>query len=559
MAFEDKFMENLIQPKKVALVERTDLRTQSLENRTIFNINALKNRHKLSQAYASVRNLEFRADKAVVHQSFGDYMELRERVIRRRFDILEQPRPQYPVEEDYLDRRSWIHHRRGKMVVLVDEAIYQAVSAAVDRYVLDVGREGYWATIYTVKSGKPADIRKFLRQKRVVGALLVGAIAVPWFEMDDDFHNSHSEFPCDLYYMDTNGRWTDPDGDGKFSGHNGHVNPEIWIGRLYTPTQNGNDAALINDYFERNHKFRLGQLGHARSALAYVDDDWQGFDDCEFDRLFPVSEITKYTNPDVTDGDLYRAEVNSLRSWVQLCAHSWPHGHSLRIPSENRSEYIQSQYFRDTNPPNAHFYNLFCCGPGKFTTPDYLAGWYIFDKPGGRTSNGLVAVASAKSGSMLMFADFYTPLGQGKVIGDAFVNWWRERGPSHDLGERRWYYGLTLLGDPTLSWWKGVVPQLQEPQDNDLFDHYPRKLKFRWDRVDLPGARYTIDIDAFGAVNSGKWAAQTGQRFARYYNLSGNTFNHSFVGMQRGRWRVKARIGNRSCAWSPWSYFEFSV
>lgn len=559
MKLEDRFVEALIQPKNAALEKKEVNRTKLLDDRTIFNSSSLGRVYKLSQAYASVRNLEFRADKEIAHQSFRDYFIRREHLLNVKFNIEDKPRPTYPSDEKYLNKRKWFQHRRGRMLVLVDADIYKKVAASVDQYVLDVGRDGYWATIHVVNAGKPEDIRAFIKAKRCVGALLVGAIPVPWFEMDDDFHNSHTEFPCDLYYMDTNGKWKDPDGDGKFSSHSGDVNPEVWIGRLYTPTKDGNDAALINDYFSRNHRFRIGQLGHAQSAMAYVDDDWQGFDDCEFDQMFPASVITKYTNPDVTDGDLYRAEVNSLRSWVQLCAHSWPHGHALRVPSQNNSEYIQSDYFRDINPPNAHFYNLFCCGPGKFTTADYLAGWYIFDKQGGGTNHGLTAVASAKSGSMLMFADFYKPMGQGRAIGDAFVRWWKDRGPTHDLGERRWFYGLTLLGDPTLNWWKGVVPKLQEPQAGDVFNHFPRKLKFRWDAVEIPGAKYTVEVDAFGAVNGGKWAAETGQQFVRYYNIASNTLDHSFVGMQRGRWRVRAGIDSRNCSWSPWSYFEFTI
>ena len=316
---------------------------------------------------------------------------------------------------------------------------------------------------------------------------------------------------------------------------------------------------MINDYFARNHKFRLGALGHARSALAYVDDDWQSFDDCEFDEMFPTSVITKYTNPDITDADLYKAEINSLRSWVQLCAHSWPQGHSLRVPSENTSEYIQTPYFRDTNPPNAHFYNLFCCGPGKFTTADYLAGWYIFDKCEGGTNHGLAAIASAKSGSMLHFADFYRPMGNGKVIGDAFVDWWKARGPNHDHGERCWYYGLVLLGDPTLTWWKGAVPRSEQPQDRDVFDHWPRKIQLMWDPVNLPSVKYVVEVDAFHAVNAGKWAEETNQSFLTYHNITPNTLEHTFVGMQRGRWRVCAKVDSMMCSWSPWSYFRFTI
>lgn len=520
-------------------------------DRTIINVDALGREYKLGQAYANLRNLEFRSERAFKLQSFKDYLDLRGTLVALPLDAEEKPRPSYPPDEGYRNTRTKARYPKGSLLVLVDKPVYATVAASIDQYVLDVGRDGYWATIHVVNGGTPAQVRNYIRSRSPVGVLMVGAIVAPWYDLDGD------HFPCDLYYMDTNGTWGDANADGLFDAHDGNLDPEIWVGRIYSPTAAGNDAGLINDYFARNHRFRLGMLGHARSALAYVDDDWTGFDDCAFDELFPVSAITKYTNPATTDADLYKAEVNSLRSWVQLCAHSWPHGHALRVGDTN--EYIDTTYFRDTNPPNAHFYNLFCCGPGLFTANDYLGGWYIFDKDGGGTNHGLAAVTSAKSGSMLYFEDFYRPLGQGKVIGDAFVDWWKARGPDHDHSERYWFYGLALLGDPTLSWWKGAVPQLEQPQVEDVFDHWPRQMQLRWDPVNLPDVRYTVEVDAHGAVNGSGWAEATNQTFLQYHNVLGNTRDHTFVGMQRGRWRVRANVGTTACSWSPWSYFRFTV
>jgi hypothetical protein len=557
MSNSKKWNERYVLDKEKTLKKVKPIRMEITGDRTIVNINALSREYKLAQAYANLRNLEFRAKEKIELQTFTDYTEIMKDRLKLKFMFEEKPRPKFPQDEAYRDNKSGLHYPHGEMLVLVDDDIYKSVAKSIDQYVLDVGRDGYWATVYVVNGGTSKDVRSFIKKKKPVGALLVGAVAAPWFELDNDFHGAHTEFPCDLYYMDTNGKWSDPDKDGMFSGHSGDLDPEIWIGRLWTPTASGNDATLINDYFARNHQFRLGLLGHAYSALAFVDDDWQGFDDCAFDSLFPSSVITKYTNPTITDADLYKAEVNSLRSWVQLCAHSWVQGHALRVGTVD--EYIGTPYFRDTNPPNAHFYNLFCCGPGKYTSNDYLAGWYIFDKSGGGKNLGLAAIASAKSGSMLYFEDFYKPMGQGKVVGDAFVEWWKARGPDHDHGERCWFYGLTLLGDPTLAWWKGAVPQPKQPQSDDVFDHYPRKMQFMWEPVNLPNVRYTIEIDAFEAVNAGKWAEETNQTFLVMHNITGNTFDHHFVGMQRGRWRVRAKVDGTICSWSPWSYFKFTV
>jgi hypothetical protein len=558
MTDEKTRKERLVLAKNQVFRAGERVREEVVGDRTFSNLGELSREYKLAEAYASVRNLEFRSDRTIELETFGDYLDVRRDLLPLAFEVDRKRRPKFPSDEAYRNKKKRHLYPNGDLLVLVDTAVYDAVSTSVDQYVLDVGRDGYWATIHVVQGGTPANIRSYIKRRRPVGVLLVGSIAVPWFELDNDFHGVHSEFPCDLYYMDTNGTWSDPDGDGKFSDHTGDLEPETWVGRIWTPTANGNDAELINDYFDRNHKFRLGILGHARSALSYVDDDWQGFDDCALDHQFPASVITKYTDPNMTDADHYKAEVNSLRSWVQLCAHSSPRSHALWVPSQNDNEHIDVSYFRDTNPPNAHFYNLFCCGPGRFTANDYLAGWYIFDKSGGGQNHGLVAIASAKSGSMKYFEDFYRPLGKGKVIGDAFVEWWKARGPDHSHSERCWYYGLVLLGDPTLTWWKGAVPQLEQPQEDDVFNHWPREIQFRWDPVNLPGAKYMLEVDAFGAVN-GKWAEETDQSFIVYPNIAVNTHDHTFVGAQLGRWRVHAKVDGTLCSWSPWSYFRFTI
>ncbi len=523
------------------------------EERTRINLDALDRDYKLRDAYSNVRNLEFRSDKKRLRtQTFAQFLRTFPD-IERRFQATRVPRPKYPADEAYRNRKLAHLYSQGDMLVLVEKALYPQIKQSLQRYVLDVGRDGYWANIYLIDGGKPTNVRHFIatRRTRPKGVLMVGAIAAPWFE-----HQS-SQFPCDLFYMDLNGEWNDVDANGMYDSHDGHLSPEIWVGRLWTPTKGGSDAKLLNDYFERNHEFRLGQLGHARSALAYVDDDWQGFGDCAFDQMFPPSSIEVYTDPLKTDADLYKSEVHNQRSWVQLCAHSWVKGHALRTGDTN--EYIGVDYFRDTNPPNAHFYNLFCCGPGKYTIPDYLAGWYVFDKKSDAHTPGLAAIASAKSGSMLFFEDFYGPLGQGKVIGDAFVDWWKARGPDHEDWEKGWFYGLVLLGDPTLAWWKGTVPQPRLPEAGDTFDHWPRKTEFRWDPVDLPQVKYSVEVDALGAVHGGQWAEETGQTFRVFHNIPTNKLEHNFVGAQRGRWRVRAVVDGRKASWSPWRYFNYTA
>ena len=526
------------------------------------NVQKVRQLAKFKIDYSKVRILEYIDKEKRMPGSFKDFIRIFPKVT---FETQEVPRPTFPIDLRYLQDYSTTHYPKGKMIVAVNWDLYSLISTHVDQYVVDVSNDGYYATVYRVKGGKAQDLRDFLKSRLpIIGALFIGALPVAWFEMDDDFHNTRSEFPSDLYYMDLNGTWTDVDADGKFNEHSSDVQPEIWLGRLWTPTEGGNDAELISDYFRRNHEFRKGLRGYSRTALAYVDDDWQHFDDCAFDLMFPSSSIEVIKDPATTDGDRYKAEINQHRGWAQICAHSSPFGHSFSIPSG--SEWVPNIYLRDTNPPNAFFYNIFACSNARFTETDYMTGWYIFSAPSFHIfdaaviprTNGLAAVGSTKTGSMLYFENFYGPMADGKVIGESYKDWWSALGTDHDLYEKRWFYGLVLLGDPTINWWSGVVPILRDPEDNETFDHCPRKTNFRWDSIDIPGATYSIEIDAFGAVSPDKWAAEIGQTGFVQLGLAENRYEYDFVGAQRGRWRVRARVANLDCPWSDWRYFRYT-
>ena len=485
--------------------------------------------------------------------------KLKDQHILKGYKTQEIARPAFPDDLRYLKTYSAQLFPKGKMLVLVNWDLYDSVKSSLNQYVMDLAYEGWFATVVKINYGTPVEVKNYIKSKAVSGVLMVGNVTASWFEMKDDFYNASSEFPCDLYYMDTNGVWGDPDGNGKFNSFTGNVTPEIWVGRLWTPTSNGNDATLINDYFARNHKYRIGQFGYSNKALAYVDDDWQHFGDCAFDNMFPASRIETHTNPVATDGDRYKAEINQHRAWAQVCSHSSPATHSFRVGTAN--EYVAASYLRDVNPPNSYFYNLFACSTARYTEPDYMGGWYIFDKTGNSICNGLTAVGSAKTGSMLYFENFYKPMKSGKSIGESYLEWWKALGTAHDLTDRQWFYGLTILGDPTLNWWNGVIPTLRDPFDGDVFDHYPRVMNFLWDMVSLPGSTvtYNVEVDADGAVKAGQWAAESGKTFLVSGNLSTNNYEHQFVGAQRGRWRVRACVDGIVCPWSDWRYFAFKI
>jgi hypothetical protein len=137
-------------------------------------------------------------------------------------------------------------------------------------------------------------------------------------------------------------------------------------------------------------------------------------------------------------------------SWEQAIGSGAPF--DIAVYYDTDGGWVFSEDIQEEDPP-VLFYNLFSCGPGRFTDPNYLAGAYIFN-----TTYGLITIASSKSGSMLNFQDFTHPLGLGKTFGEAFQEWFDSQAP-FELWEREWYYGMVLCGDPELV----ITPQTENP------------------------------------------------------------------------------------------------
>ena len=528
-------------------------------SKLITNIKKVRQLRNFKVNYHKIRKLKYMHKDKLHLRTFAKF---KKSLRTSPFAAEEQARPVFPDTLKHLQEYSAPAFPKGKVLVLVNHALYPSVKASIDTYVQDLAYEGYFAVVYRVQGEKEVDLRNFLRSKMPMqGAFMVGALPVAWFEMEDEDYG-HEEFPCDLYFMDLKGTWTDTDKNGKFDLH-AVVVPEIWVSRLWTPKENGNDAALINDYFKRNHLYRKGLFGASNQALAFVDDDWVGaddeygrFEDCSFGEMFPMENIESINEPMTTNAARYKAEVQQFRAWAQICAHSSHEGHWFQVG--NDYDFVPNTYLRDINPPNAFFYNLFACSHSLFTEEDYMAGWYIFGKDNVSVCNGLTTVGSTKIGSMLFFENFYGPMDNGKVIGDAYLDWWKALGDEYEDWMLSWFYGMALLGDPTLNWWNGFVPNLRNPHEKEVFDHHPRLTTFQWDPVPVSGATYNVEIDAFGAIAAGKWAAEANATWLVSGPTPHCTYEHLFIGAQRGRWRVRANVGKRTCPWSDWRYFNYT-
>ncbi|MBU8933679.1 MAG: Ig domain-containing protein [candidate division Zixibacteria bacterium] len=336
--------------------------------------------------------------------------------------------------------------------ILIDSVLYSQVEESIALYVLDLTGEGYDVKVHAISGGTPADLRSFLYSEYLdgmAGCVFIGDLPVAWYETDFGDPPAHAEFPIDLFYMDLDGSFADLDVDGMYDEHTGNVEPEIYMGRLTaSPLTMGGDseADLLIDYFDRNHQYRSGLLPLNNKALVYIEDDWvsganwwnTNVGEAYSDREFVKDEWTTFA-PD------YEGRLANTYSFIQVCVHSWHEGHQFTNPSSEYS-YTYNSEIRELQPVS-HFYNLFACSNALYVEKDYMSGWYIFGQ-----QYGLAAIGSAKSGSMLAFEDFYRPFGDGKEIGQAYLEWFVDRSAGgFEEWEITWFYGMTLNGDPTLA------------------------------------------------------------------------------------------------------------
>ncbi len=327
----------------------------------------------------------------------------------------------------------------------------------LDQWTADIASQGLTTEVVEVTYSTPPELRAYLITRYndgLEGAVLIGNLPVPWSVLEDEFKQSGEVFPSDYFYMDLNGIWEDnwigypylgnPGSDGKYDTFYGNLAPEIYVGRIKVDNllQLGTPTDILNTYLQRNHVWRVTGDPEPLNALCYVDNDWSYWGSgyrASMQYLYPNTELV---NDDAaTNGtDYLNNRLPGNYVWISPYVHSNPGGHFWEPgPTTTWNQIVPAL-------PQAHFYNLFACSNCRFTTAHNMGAVYTF-----ASSTGLASVGSAKSGAMLSFTPFYSSLGLGGSLGEAYKDWWAyiaQGGLSPS--ERSWHLGMVVLGDPTL-------------------------------------------------------------------------------------------------------------
>jgi len=359
--------------------------------------------------------------------------------------------------EEYINSREdkpYIFQRISKpyrsdlplIILFIESDLVENLKDEISRYNKTLGRFGYDSAVYKVSGVTPEDLKDQIityweNGSNVSGSVLIGDLPAEWFHHEYDFYGP-AEFPCDLFLMDLDGTWTDTDGDGMYDSHtdgSGDTAPEIFVGRIDASRIPGDEITILKKYLAKVYDFWSGSTNQTKVGLTYTDQDWANYPEFRYDIGYAYENYEAIWYPDVDRDDYVNNKIPNTYEFIQLSCHSSYAGHAFTIGGWAYSDDIREA------PPLALFYNLFCCSSLRFTEDNCLGYAYILDTD----TSSLSVVGSAKTGSMLDFRYFYEPIGQGASFGTALRKWFEYEYP-YDDSDISWFYGMTILGDPTL-------------------------------------------------------------------------------------------------------------
>ncbi len=391
------------------------------------------------------------------------------------------------VEEMNAVGPTWTPGRaeQGRVAIIVENALYGDIGSSLTEYQTDLASKGYGSITSLVDGGTPEDLRTYLiglygAPEGLVGVVFVGNVPYIIYELMQDWDGAggdpaeYEDFPCDLFFMDMDGDWYDNGAGGTVGAGNGKYDVwddpadeiEIWAGRMRVDTlpQLGDPEDVLNNYFLKNHSYRTGTMpaqADPAQGLIYVDDDWGNMvgdyhgDAWCMRQVYGTGNVTSVfdldSNPgnDATASDYKTNHLPLNYQMAFLRSHGYPGGHGFYEDYRNTFGWVTTSNYRAIDPP-ALFYSMFVCSGCDYTAEyggyaSYVGGTAAFNQDA-----GLVSWGSAKTGGMWNDEDFYSVLAEPNAFGPAFVNWFNASHAAYAEYAPRWWYGMVLIGDPTL-------------------------------------------------------------------------------------------------------------
>ena len=365
----------------------------------------------------------------------------------------------------YITQNPSLVYRIGRILILCESTTYDSLAAEIIRYAKDIHNAyGCAVLVYSINGGSYSDIKELIKENYepdapfLSGAVLIGNIPYAKFH-HPTYHDAETNrdwasetFPCDYYFMDLNGVWTDTNNDDIFDSHTGNIAPEIFVGRIHL-NYYSDRINLMRAYFEKNHQYWIGErVVNKKRGISFTDNDWRGIEEFRV----AIQQLYGERNTDSIQGNLFSKQnyldviENDSYEFIQFACHSNVTFHMIDSTTSPKTE-VTSGELRRKNIQTLG-YNLFCCKACEWSqrVDMSLGEAYLF----GYNSKALSVVGSTKSGGMADgMKTFYKYLGGGDCMGTAYRIWWKDVvSKIPDAGRRhRWYYGMCILGDPMIN------------------------------------------------------------------------------------------------------------
>ncbi|MHA2429199.1 MAG: hypothetical protein ACXADB_14350, partial [Candidatus Hermodarchaeia archaeon] len=354
------------------------------------------------------------------------------------------------------------------VAIVVENALYASISAAVTQYHTDLNNSGYNTILYTSFIGNHTIFRSLLNQwyttyPNFVGAVIIGRLPFAQFYHPAAGQFAAETFICDLFLMDLDGNWYDTGMPGHAAGvydvHNASggadILPEIFIGRIDPLSINAWDTPTnyINAYLARAHTYRTGGLLRQNRALMYVDNDWASPGpwgaqwNNDLGLAYPTRTFIETPTTWTNATDWVNNRILQNYQWGHICVHSWPTSHVFG-PGGVGEGTVTSNQVR-LAPGAFNFYNLFACHGSQWTVASCIGTTYAFTG-----SHSLGVIGSTKTGGMMDCDEFYRPLGLNDTLGESLLKWFQNSlntGSAASTQFLEWYYGMNIIGDPFLT------------------------------------------------------------------------------------------------------------
>lgn len=161
-----------------------------------------------------------------------------------------------------------------QVVILINQAEYKKLRTEIEQFKKDV--EINFPVQLTIVKGdwtKPEDVRttikRLYRKKALRGVVLVGAILMP------KFHMQNINIPNLLYYEAFDMKFIDENGDGIPDAYVGVPDLKIWVANI-RGVENESDPGIevLKTFFQKTHFYYEGKQNIERRALAVTGTDW---------------------------------------------------------------------------------------------------------------------------------------------------------------------------------------------------------------------------------------------------------------------------------------------